>query len=81
VTVYVLIPRAIYNHGVVGVYESEQDARDAALEIWPTTDGHHEFVIVPRVLGETHPDVFTRILSWGIETKPDPGEPRIEVWP
>lgn len=78
VIVYVLIPTAVYDHGVVGVYESEEDARFAALEIWPSTDGHHDFVIVPRILGVSYENVFSKAYNWG-GAKPNPGEPRIEV--
>jgi hypothetical protein len=61
-TVFVLVPSAVYDHGVVGVYETEEEARRAAVYLWPKTDGHHAFIIVPRKLGATHPDVFNRAM-------------------
>jgi hypothetical protein len=76
--VYVLVPEAVYDHGIVGVYGTEEDARDAAERLWPETDGHHSFRIVPRVVGETHKDVFRLAYNWRGVT-PDPGEPRIRV--
>lgn len=33
--VYVLVPTAVYDHGIIGVYETPEDARAAAEEIWP----------------------------------------------
>jgi hypothetical protein len=57
-TVYVLIPEAVYDHGVIGVYSTEALARAAAEEIWPRTDGHHEFRIVTRVVDVTYIGVF-----------------------
>lgn len=79
--VYVLIPEAVYDHGVVGVYETEDDARDAALRLWPETDGHHSFRIVPRVVGVTHKDVygFSMAHNWG-GVKCDPGDPEGRIY-
>jgi hypothetical protein len=62
VIVYVLEAAAIYRQGVVGVYNTVFEAVEAAEEIWPTTDGHHGFVVTPYELGRTHPDVFERSL-------------------
>jgi hypothetical protein len=59
---YVLIAEAVYDHGVIGVYSSEQEARDVAEEIWPTTDGHHRFRIDMLRLGETNAGVFERYI-------------------
>jgi hypothetical protein len=58
-TLYVLVPTAVYDHGVIGVYETKEQARAAALEVWPKTDGHHAFFIYERELGESRFDVFT----------------------
>lgn len=72
--VHVLVPTAVYDHGVIGVYATPEDARVAAQKIWPQTDGHHKLVIHAREIGATHDDVFIR------KTASDrhPGVPRIE---
>lgn len=62
-TLYVLVPTAVYDHGVIGVYETKDQARAAALEVWPKTDGHHAFLIYERELGESHFDVFEHSMS------------------
>lgn len=69
-TYYVLVPMAIYDHGVIGVYESETDATSAAEKIWPQTDGHHSFVIHPREVGRTYDDVFMKRYSEGFGVPP-----------
>jgi hypothetical protein len=55
---YVLVPTAVYDHGVAGVFSSEELAREAAQEIWPTTDGHHRFRIDVLEQDKAYPDVF-----------------------
>lgn len=76
-TVYVLVPTAVYDHGIIGVYETPEAAREAAEEIWPKTDGHHKLVIHERVIGVTHDDVFTQRTS--ASRFPPSGPPRIEI--
>lgn len=77
-TVYVLVPVAVYDHGIIGVYSTEEQARAAAEKVWPDTDGHHALVIRPVVLNETYAKVFSHR---AYESRPhrDPGEPRIEL--
>lgn len=60
---YVLVPRAVYDHGTIGVYSSEERAREAAEAIWPETDGHHAFRIDVVELDETYENVFEYTLS------------------
>lgn len=55
---YVLVATAVYDHGVIGVYSSEQLAKDAAEEIWVNTDGHHVFRIVVVEPDKTYENVF-----------------------
>lgn len=57
-TLYVLEAEAVYRHGVIGVYETVEQACEAARSIWPDTDGHHRFVVTPYEVGETHRNVF-----------------------
>jgi hypothetical protein len=71
-TVYALVAEAVYDHGVIGVYTTEAKARDAAAELWPTTDGHHGFRIVPRALDSTYPDTFQKVYSSGSRTTDEP---------
>lgn len=72
--VYVLVPTAVYDHGIIGVYETPEDARAAAEEIWPQTDGHHGFVIHEREIGVTHDDVFTKRTWSGAKLATGPAE-------
>lgn len=71
--VYVLVPTAVYDHGIIGVYATPEDAVAAAEGIWPQTDGHHNMVIHERVIGVTHDDVFTKFLA----SHRPPGPPQI----
>jgi hypothetical protein len=70
-TLYVLVPTGIYDQGVIGVYETKDQARAAALEVWPKTDGHHAFRVYERELGESHFDVFTHAWRRGEEVGPN----------
>lgn len=76
-TVYVLVPTAVYDHGIIGVYATPEEAHAAAEEIWPETDGHHTLVIHEREVGDTHADVFTKKTG----TNRQPGPPKIEDRP
>lgn len=76
-TVYVLVPEAVYGHGVIGVYATEEDALAAAEKVWLQTDGHHTLVIHPREIGTTHDEVFQKT-HYGHKPPPE-GEPRIEI--
>jgi hypothetical protein len=73
--VFVLVPRGVYDHGVIGVYVTEDEARAVAAEIWPRTDGHHDFVIYRRVLHAVHDDVFHH--TFWPTTALDRGDPRV----
>lgn len=77
-TVFLLVPRAIYDHGVIGVYSSEERAREAAEEIWPQTDGHHKLVIVPMEVDGEAKDVFEKAMTFWADAS-DPGLIQIEV--
>lgn len=57
-TFYVLVATAVYDQGVVGVYATEQLARDAAESIYLKTDGHHGFRIDVVELDRTYKKVF-----------------------
>jgi hypothetical protein len=70
--VHVLIAEAVYDHGVVGVYESREGAVKAAEAIWPTTDGHHGFRVDEREIGRTYSDAFP-LKAW--RTSPLTTEP------
>jgi hypothetical protein len=72
--VFVVVPTAVYSHGIIGVYETEEDALRAARQLWPTTDGHHTFVVHKRVVGATYVDFPATM--YGMR---DPGELRVEV--
>jgi hypothetical protein len=56
---FVLIAEAIYDQGVVGIYENLDEAKAVAEELWRDSDGHHGFRIEERTLGVTC-DVFPR---------------------
>lgn len=43
--VYVLVTTAAYDHGICGVYSSEELARARAEELWNQSDAHHVFRI------------------------------------
>ena len=51
--VFVLVPSAVYYHGVIGVYESKAEAEAAAKEAWLDSDGYHSFTIFERELGRS----------------------------
>jgi hypothetical protein len=57
-TMYVLVATAVYDQGVIGVYSTEEHAREVAGKIWPKTDGHHYFRIDVVTLGETYEQSF-----------------------
>lgn len=76
--VFVLVPISVYDQGIIGVYASEEEARQAAEYLWPKTDGFHTFDIVPRVLGATHPNVFMRT-RYGEGKDLTAATPRIKV--
>lgn len=75
--VFVLVPSAVYDHDVIGVYATEQDARAAAEALWPQTDGHHRFTIRPREIGVTYDVDFTKAWPW--HEKQDPGPAHVEL--
>lgn len=52
--VFVLVPSAIYDHGVIGVYTSPGAAVEDAEHIWKESDGHHGMVILPMYLNKTY---------------------------
>lgn len=58
---YALVATAVYDHGVVGIYDSEAAARAAAEEVWLKTDGHHSFRIDVLEVGITYENVFQRV--------------------
>jgi hypothetical protein len=86
VNLYVLVATAVYDQGVIGVYATEELARDAVEEIWPLTDGHHGFRIDVCELDTTY-DVGTGVLNyWGhephvMEAKRRGREPSVELNP
>lgn len=74
---YILIPDAVYDHGVIGVYATEAEARAVAEDLWPHSDGHHDLAIVKRELGVTYD---WSVLKWPYGSPPrDPGPPRIAI--
>jgi hypothetical protein len=54
--VYVLVPSAVYDHGVLGVYETKEQAEEAARLVYEQSDGHHVMYIKPRTIGTTYHD-------------------------
>ena len=59
---FVLIAEAIYDQGVIGIYETLDEAMAMAEELWRDSDGHHGFRIEERSMGVTC-DVFPRQTS------------------
>lgn len=39
--VYLLIPEAVYDHGVIGVFSTREAAEEQAALFWQDSDGHH----------------------------------------
>lgn len=44
-TLYLVIPRAVYYHGVIGVFTTRELAEQCAEKFWKDSDGHHELVV------------------------------------
>ena len=55
---WVVVPTAVYDHGVVGVFSSEEKAVEAVAAVWPDTDGHHAFRVEELELDRVYEDVF-----------------------
>jgi len=61
-SIYVLTIRGVYINGVVGVFDSEETAREAAGKIYPESDGYHSYDILRTTLGRVH--VPDRVRGW-----------------
>ena len=55
---WVVVPTSVYDHGVVGVFSSEEAAVEAVARIWPDTDGHHALRVEVLELDRAYQDVF-----------------------
>jgi hypothetical protein len=55
--VFVLVPTAVYDHGVAGVFETREAAEQAAERLWRTSDGYHAFRVDERRIGVLY-DVY-----------------------
>lgn len=77
--VYVVIPTAVYDHGIVGVYTDEAQARLVAKEIWHKTDGHHAFRIEQIEVNRTYENVFDHF-PWHDQPTFIDKDPLVQVW-
>lgn len=77
-SVYVVIATAVYDHGVVGVYLTREEATAATEDQWRHSDGHHAFRVEEIQVGATY-DVYPRF-HYSDEV-PTEAEPRVEFVP
>jgi hypothetical protein len=64
VTLYVLIIEAVYDHGVVGVFTTREQADEVAKEMDEASDGHHAFRVEALELDVAYcPDCDLRMFT------------------
>lgn len=61
--VFVLVPTAVYDHGVAGVFETREAAERAAERLWRGSDGHHWFRVDECRIGVVY-ETYSRGSSW-----------------
>lgn len=79
-TLYALVAASVYDQGIVGVYDTEEQAYTAAAEIWPQTDGHHGFRIDVVELNRTYENVFPYVYLKGTDAWPPKRPVPVEVY-
>lgn len=62
-SVYIVIMEAVYDHGVYGVFDTEEAAMTHAAALWKDSDGHHRYRVEMWPLNE--PLIPTDDKRWG----------------
>lgn len=75
---YVLVPFAIYDHGVAGVFETREEAEKVAEILWRDSDGHHGWRIDECEVGVVYDPVVRFMYE---SSKPTTKPPEIEFVP